>query len=64
VDADYYGYRDDDDGVLAKLEAEVEDSGENEHADISLAPVLSHWMMLSDGEREGAMDGDAEGCCF
>jgi len=28
VDADYYGYRDEDDGVLVPLEQEVEREGE------------------------------------
>mmetsp|Transcript_23142 Transcript_23142/g.77687 ORF Transcript_23142/g.77687 Transcript_23142/m.77687 type:complete len:195 (-) Transcript_23142:127-711(-) len=32
IDADYYGYRDDDDGVLAKLEAEVEEKARREAA--------------------------------
>lgn len=27
VDADYYGYRDEDDGILVALEAEQEDAG-------------------------------------
>ena len=28
IDADYYGYRDEDDGILVPLEAEVEKEGE------------------------------------
>ena len=29
IDADYYGYRDEDDGILVPLEAEVEKEGES-----------------------------------
>lgn len=29
IDADYYGYRDDEDGVLVRLEAEAERRGTN-----------------------------------
>lgn len=33
IDADYYGYRDDEDGVLVRLEAEAERRGTNSDND-------------------------------
>eukprot|EP00045_Choanoeca_perplexa_P006543 m.56019 g.56019 ORF g.56019 m.56019 type:complete len:282 (+) comp13677_c0_seq1:48-893(+) len=58
VDADYYGYRDDDDGVLAKLEADVEEK--------VMASATAQWnekrrvAAFEKAEKEQAMDEDPD----
>ena len=37
IDADYYGYRDEDDGVIAPLEQEVEKKGTNHSKESSIS---------------------------
>lgn len=40
VDAEYYGYRDEDDGVLLPLEAQYEKQGAAKHDDGAAAAVI------------------------
>lgn len=58
IDADYYGYRDDDDGLLEKLEAEAEAVGKCQACDdlslVAISRTIEEWNRIQK-EKYGSL---------
>ena len=62
IDADYYGYRDEDDGVIAPLEQEVEKKGMNHSKDIPPQMKILNMVIAIHSKFEGCKPYNAIYC--
>ena len=55
IDADYYGYRDEDDGILVPIEREMEKKVRQLFFDLYFCPMAEYFMLLTRRPRSQSL---------